>query len=158
MWVCEGPALLWHRCWRHNLYSRAPFLGARGAWDFTGNHSTLPKDTGPLGSRSASPGLASSSSLSHIFHFHCGFSWEHFLNESPALEPSSQDLLQRPSHRIPLNLLTTSGPRICSALSLSKSCSHSLKERRQTFFSHLSPAACTHHAPRAEARAQFLRV
>lgn len=107
MWVCEGPALLWHRLWRHNLYSRAPFWGARGAWDFTGNHSILPKDAGPLGSSSASSCLASSSFLFHIFHFHCGFSWEHFLNESPALEPSSQDLLQRPSHRIPLNLLTT---------------------------------------------------
>lgn len=108
MWVCEGPALLWHRLGRHNLYSRAPLLGARRAWDFTGNHSILSKDTGPLGSSSASPCLASSSFLSHIFRFHRGFSWEHFLNESPALEPSSQDLLQRPSHRMPLNLLTTS--------------------------------------------------
>ena len=146
MWVCEGPALLWHRFWRHNLYSRAPLPGARRAWDFTGNRSILPKDTGPFCSSSASPCLASSSSLSHILHFHCGFSWEHFLNESPALEPSSQDLLQRPSHRMPLN--HQPGPRICSAPSLSKSRSHSLKERRQTFFSHLSPAACTHHGLR----------
>lgn len=150
MWVCEGPALLWHRFWRHNLYSRAPLPGARRAWDFTGNRSILPKDTGPFCSSSCLakqvPCLASSSSLSHIFHFHCGFSWEHFLNESPALEPSSQDLLQRPSHRMPLN--HQPGPRICSAPSLSKSRSHSLKERRQTFFSHLSPAACTHHGLR----------
>lgn len=41
-------------------------------------------------------------------------------------------------------LLTTSGPRICSVLSLSKSCSHSLKERRQTF----SPLSCCLYAPR----------
>lgn len=148
MWVREGPALLWHRLWRHNLHARAPFLGARGAWDLAGNHCILPEDAGPLGSRSASPCLSSSPSLSHIFHFHCGFSWEHFLNESPALEPSSQDLLQRPSHRIPLNHQPE--PCFCSAPSLSKSCSHSPGKQRQIPFLTSSRCLC---APRAEARA-----
>lgn len=62
-----GPCSPGHRCWRHNLYSRAP-SGSKRSLGLHGNLPTLPKD-GPLGSRSAL-GLASSSSLSHIFHFH----------------------------------------------------------------------------------------
>lgn len=62
------------------------------------------------------------------------------------LKPSSQDLLQRPSHRIPLN--HQPGPCFCSAPSLSKNCSHSPGKQRQTSLSHLLPAACAHHGLR----------